>query len=289
MRRAAAAVLAAPALLISGGCGSTGPPHDARVSGRFAVCTAINSPCGPGNGSIYAVDPKHRVVAAGRVNHGRFSLLLLPGRYMLHANQRYGWCHRYDSCDVYRAVLAVAHQRLRVELDVPPPPPDCSKRAYATVERGARTYRDPTGWMIAVPRGWPVARFSSSKGRASSAGAQISNVRLPAPKPTPGFPIQVNGQVLPDRGIGLIIATDNRSGRSGEPQDHAVVPPLPAQGQCGWSVGSSIGGPYLETLRFKGTRRTFIASVKVGPKVPGTDFAAVDRIIRSLRFSSRRR
>lgn len=258
--------------------------RDARVSGRFAVCSVDNSPCAPGAGAIYAVDVKHRVVASERVVHGRFSLLLRPGRYMLHAHERHGWCHRYRSCNVYRAVLAIANQPLRVELDLPPPPSArCTWHGAALAN--ARVNRDPAGWTVEVPHGWHVLRFSGSDHGVSGAGAQISNVRLPAPRVISGYPIQSSGLVLPPRGVGLVIATDNETGLPGNSRGYIKVPPLPAPSQCGWNVGSALGGsPYLETLWFRGNHRTFVATVKVGPKATGKDLAAIDSIIHSLRF-----
>jgi hypothetical protein len=275
------------------GCGS-GAPHDALVSGLFEVCSADNGPCAPGNGSIYAVDVNHRVVASERVSHGRFSLSLVPGRYMLHANERYGWCHRYHSCNAYRAVLAIAHQHQRVGLDVPPPPLRCSGRvpviaahgARPILESGSRVYRDAAGWMIDVPPGWQLVPFSSSKGGVVSAGAQISNVPLPAPSVLPGYPIQAPLRAQLAGGVGLVIATDSEPGLPGESRGgYITVRRLPAQDQCGWATGSALAGqPYVETLWFRGNGKTFIASVKVGPKATGTNLAAVDSIVQSLRF-----
>jgi len=70
-------------------------------------------------------------------------------------------------------------------------------------------YHDAAGWMIDIPAGWHVVIFRSSKGGATAAGAQISNVALPAPTIMPGFPIQSSGEILPARGVSLVIATDN--------------------------------------------------------------------------------
>jgi hypothetical protein len=70
-------------------------------------------------------------------------------------------------------------------------------------------YHDAAGWMIDVPPGWHVISFHSSKDGPTAAGAQISNVRLPAPTIMPGFPIQANGETLPAHGVSLVIATDN--------------------------------------------------------------------------------
>jgi hypothetical protein len=287
MSRVPLAALALSALIAVVGCAS-GLPHDARVSGRLVVCAADNAPCAPGNGSIYAVDAKHRVVASERISHGLFSLSLLPGDYMLHANQRYGFCNRYHSCNVYRAVLAVAHHQQRVELDVPPPPCSNARGRGAISGPRALVYRDPAGWTIDIPRGWRLVRFTGSKGGVSSAGAEISNVPLPSPKVLPGYPVQADGLALPHQGVGLVIATDTEKGLAGKSPGWIAVTPLPSPDDCGpWNVGSAPAGqPYLETLWFTGNRRTFIASVKVGPDATGTDLAIVDRIIHSLRFRS---
>jgi hypothetical protein len=90
---------------------------------------------------------------------------------------------------------------------------------------------------------------------------------------------------LPARGVGLVIATDSETGLPGESPGHIAVPPLPDPDQCRWSVGSSLAGePYVETLWFRGNRKLFVASVKVGPQATGTDLAVLDKIIHSLRF-----
>jgi hypothetical protein len=262
-------------------------PLVARVARLLAVCPATDAECPPGNGSVYAIDVKHRVVASERVSHGRFSFSLPPGRYMLHANQRFGWCHRYGTCNVYRAVLAVAHQKLSVELDVPPPPCRTARGRGSISGPGARIYRDPAGWTIEVPHGWRLVHFSGSKRGVSSAGAEISNVRLPAPKVLPGYPTQAPLPAQPARGVGLVIATESETGLPGESRSYIKTPPLPSPDQCGWSTGSALAGqPYIETLWFTGNRKTFIASVKVGAQATGTDLATVDKIVHSLRFPS---
>src|SRR6266700_4941132 len=71
------------------------------------------------------------------------------------------------------------------------------------VSHHGQTYRDSAGWVIEVPPGWHAVRFSDSKDVITSAGVQLSNVQLPPPTLVPGFPIQVNGSVLPARGVGL--------------------------------------------------------------------------------------
>jgi hypothetical protein len=143
-------------------------------------------------------------------------------------------------------------------------------------------YRDGAGWAIEVPAGWHVVRFGDSKGGVTSAGAQISNVRLPPPAVVPGYPIQVNGYVLPAHGVGLIIATDRDPGVA-----HGIlaVPPLPAPAGSSkeWTIGSSLAGqPYLETLWFRADGEIFIVSVKVGASASGAALDALARIVRSL-------
>lgn len=146
------------------------------------------------------------------------------------------------------------------------------------------TYRDAAGWAIEVPPGWHAVRFSDSAGGIISAGVQLSNVQLPAPQLRPGYPIQVNGRLLPARGVGLIIATDTDPKLS---RPAVAVPPLPAPGAPKawryWGGGSaSAGSPYIETLWFRANRTTFIASAKIGPKATTSDLTAVDTIITSL-------
>lgn len=246
-----------------------------------------NSPCALGSGTIYAV-AKHRVVATAPINHGRFSLSLVPGDYMLHANQRTGWCHLFNRCNAYRAVLAVAHQAQNVELEVPPPPSLCSPH-YAPLAHPARVYHDPAGWTIDVPRRWHLVPFESSHGGVSAAGAQISNVRLPAPHVVPTAPIQAQVGASPARGIGLVIATDSEKGLVGESPGYIVMPPLPTPDQCKWSTGSALAGQaYIEILWFRGDHKSFVATVKVGPHATGKDLATVNRTIQSLRFGSAR-
>lgn len=86
-------------------------------------------------------------------------------------------------------------------------------RSYLTQLPGGHSsvYHDAAGWMIDVPPGWHVVSFHTSKDGATAAGAQISNVSLPAPTIMPGFPVQASGQTLPAHGVALIIATDNDS------------------------------------------------------------------------------
>ena len=150
-----------------------------------------------------------------------------------------------------------------------------------TASHPGQTYGDRAGWTIEVPPGWHALRFSDAEGGITSAGVQLSNVRLPPPALMTGYPIQVNGQVLPGGGVSLIIATDTDPRLSHGP---VTVAPLPAPNGRYWTVGSArAGAPYMQTLwfRFKGT--TFIACAKIGPKATSGDIQAVASIIHSLR------
>jgi uncharacterized protein YbdZ (MbtH family) len=154
-----------------------------------------------------------------------------------------------------------------------------------TASHQGHTYRDAAGWTIEVPPGWHAARFSDSKDGITSAGVQLSNVRLPPPTLVPGFPIQVNGGVLPARGVGLIIATDTDPKLGHGP---IAVPPLPApdapDGWKYWNAGSaSAGAPYIETLWFRINGTTFIASAKIGPRATSHGLKAADAIVKSFR------
>jgi len=145
----------------------------------------------------------------------------------------------------------------------------------------AQVYRDSSGWSVKVPAGWHARQFSDTKNGITSAGVQLSNVKLALPSLLLGYPVQVDGRVLPGRGIGLIIATD--------PDPHLQrgpiqQPPLPGPDGRYWSVGSSLAGmPYMETLWFRTHGRTLIACAKIGPKATSRDMKAVASIIRSVR------
>jgi hypothetical protein len=163
----------------------------------------------------------------------------------------------------------------------------CGSTGYSvTGSHHGHLYRDAAGWTIEVPPGWHAVRFSDSKDGVTSAGMQLSNVRLPPPALAPGFPIQVNGEVLPARGVGLIIATDT------DPHirhyGRLAVPPLPAfddpNGWRYWNAGSgSAGTPDIEILWFRFHGTTFIACAKIGPKATRGDRKALDTIVHSLR------
>ena len=144
-----------------------------------------------------------------------------------------------------------------------------------------QTYRDSAGLTLMVPPGWYVVQFSDSKDGIASAGVQLSNVRLPRPSLLPGFPIQVNDQVLPPHGVGLIIATDT------DPKLSRGTPaslPLPRPNGSEWTMGSALGGtPYLETLWFLVKGSTFVASAKIGPGSTTASLKALAAVVHSLR------
>jgi len=142
-----------------------------------------------------------------------------------------------------------------------------------------QTYHDSSGWSITVPPGWHAVHFSDSKNGVTSAGMQLSNVRLPLPSLLPGYPIQVNGRVLPARGVGLIIATDTDPKL---PPDQVAM--LPLTYPDGWMAGSApAGSSYMDVLWFRAHGMTFIATAKIGPRATKRDLKTVATAIRSLR------
>ena len=145
----------------------------------------------------------------------------------------------------------------------------------------AQVYRDSSGWSIKVPPGWHARRFTDTRNGITSSGVQLSNVKLPLPSLTPGYPIQVNDRVLPGDGIGLIIATDPDPKLQRGPLQK---PPLPAPNGRYWVSGSSPGGtPYMDTLWFRAHGMTLIACAKIGPQTTGHDLKVVASMIKSLR------
>jgi hypothetical protein len=163
-----------------------------------------------------------------------------------------------------------------------------STTGSATLTAGQRghTYRDAAGWTIEVPSGWHTLRFSDSKDSVATAGVQLSNVKLPPPVLVRGAPIQANGDVLPARGVGVVIATDtDPTVRSYGP---IAVPPLPAfdapNGWKYWNAGSAVASnPDIEILRFRAHGATFTATAKIGVKAGNGGQKAVDAIIESFR------
>jgi hypothetical protein len=150
-----------------------------------------------------------------------------------------------------------------------------------TAPHPGQTYRDSAGWTIEIEPGWHAMRFTDAKDGIISAGVQLSDIKLPPPTLIPGYPIQVNGQVLPEHGVALIIATDTDPALAHGP---AAVPPLPAPNGRYWTMGSAPAGPpYLETLWFRLNGMTFLACAKIGPNATRGDLQALAAIIRSLR------
>jgi hypothetical protein len=139
----------------------------------------------------------------------------------------------------------------------------------------------PAGWATRIPAGWHVVGFSESSGSIRASGTQLSDVALPAPRLVAGYPIQVNGGVLPKRGIGLIIATDTDPTQA--PSDVSALP-LPSPSGDRWSVGSALAGaPYLETLWFRIACTRLIASAKIGPDVSRGALRQLAGVIESVR------
>jgi hypothetical protein len=155
-----------------------------------------------------------------------------------------------------------------------------------TVSHASQDHPGIAGWRVYVPPGWHAVRFSDSTGGVRSAGIQISNVALPAPRLLPGYPIQVNAAVLAPRGVGLIIATDSDRDL---PRSTVVAPPLPLpwpDGSRGWTVASMPApSPVFETLWFRVSHTMYIAAAKVGRKASKADQKALGQIVRSIRPS----
>lgn len=151
---------------------------------------------------------------------------------------------------------------------------------------GGQTYHDSAGWTIYVPPGWHALRFSDSNGGVRSAGIQLSNVRLPAPAlpPGTGLAIEVNGQVLPPRGVGLVIATDANHSLA---RYKVAVPPLPLpwpDGSRGWILASAPPrSPIYQWLRFRVHGAMFAASAVIGWKASRSAQKALGRIVRSIK------
>lgn len=144
------------------------------------------------------------------------------------------------------------------------------------------------GWAVRVPVGWHVLGFSDATGKVGAVGSQFSNFALPAPRLVAGYPIQVNDRVLPNQGVGLIIATDTDPRIS--PHELAALPlPLPNTPNDRWTLGSAPAGqPYLETLWFRISCATFIASAKIGPDASHSSLQELASIVASLRHQPAR-
>ena len=158
-------------------------------------------------------------------------------------------------------------------------------------------YHDTAGWLIDIPPGWHVVSFRSSKGGATAVGAQISNVALPAPTIMPGFPIQSNGEILPARGVSVVIATDDdpklcrpglhrsRNGVVSSCQRSYALLPISFR-ELIW--GSSPGGPVMGSLWLKAGGRALSLTAKFGASAysdrrinPVSKMLAIMKIARS--------
>jgi len=154
----------------------------------------------------------------------------------------------------------------------------------APARHGTLASRNPGRWAIYVPPGWHVVRFSDSKNGVRSAGIQLSNVRLPAPALLPGTPIEINGKVLPHRGVGLVIAT---AAGLGPVHGQVAVPPLPLPWPYPsheWLLGSPpLGTPVYEWLWFRTGGSMYVAVVTVGTKASMAAQKALGPIVRSIK------
>jgi hypothetical protein len=157
------------------------------------------------------------------------------------------------------------------------------------VRLAGHLYRAGAGWTIAIPHGWHAVPFSDSKDGITSSGVELSTVRIPPPALVPGFPIQVSNGVLPDRGIGLIIATD-KDPRLAHGTVAALPLPPPNPGVNGWSAGSTSAlyharesPPAIETMWFRIGGTVLIATVKIAYQANSTELKALAQAISSLR------
>lgn len=142
----------------------------------------------------------------------------------------------------------------------------------------ADRYESSAGWSLRVPAGWHLLHFRDSTDGITSVGVQLSNARLPAPSIDPGYPVQVNGEVLPARDVAIVIATDDDPRLA---HGRVSLPPL-APGN--WSVGSAPGGaPWMETMWFRAGGQLLLADAKIGANAPTGEQKAVDQVIRSLK------
>ena len=162
----------------------------------------------------------------------------------------------------------------------------CATGGCTTAMTGgqAQPRLDPARWPLYVPPGWHLVRFGEAKGLVRAAGIQLSNVRLPAPKLLPGTPVEVNGQVLPAGGVGLVIATATERSFS---HGMLVRPPLPLpwpDGSHDWTLASSPpGSPIYEWLWFREYGTTYIAAIAIGSKASRAAQKALGPIIGSIK------
>ena len=94
------------------------------------------------------------------------------------------------------------------------------------------------------------------------------------------MPLQASGNAVSDRGIAVIIATDDGPEQSSE---RVFTPPLAPDDL---SVGSCLAlSPCLDVLWFRGNGYTFILSAKIGANAFGRQQEALAQLIRSVRFA----
>jgi hypothetical protein len=111
----------------------------------------------------------------------------------------------------------------------------------------------------------------------------VSNIELPSPSLVPGFPIQTNGKDLPADGLAIIIAIDDDPSDAQQPPQSPPTPPLNLDD---FIHGSALAGSAtLDLMWFTGNGRTFLATIKAGPKVSASDRTALESAVSSLRFS----
>ena len=154
--------------------------------------------------------------------------------------------------------------------------------------QGDAQNQNPARWPLYVPPGWHVLRFSYTQGGVRSTGIQLSSVRLPPPTALPqkGTTVEISGEVLPPRGVGLVITSDRNHALT---REKAEVPPLPlpwpdASHQNGWLLGSSMPpNPVVEWLKFRVNGATYVAVVTIGWKAARAPQKALAPIVRSIR------
>ena len=121
------------------------------------------------------------------------------------------------------------------------------------------SYRDRAGWSIEVPRGWHALAFTVTASRDQRyRGVEISNMVLPRPQAVHGTPVQVSGDAVGGRGIGLVIATTDAGGSDERP----LALPLSLDD---FAEGSALpGSPVLDGDSFRANGLHFVATVKWG-------------------------
>ncbi len=144
----------------------------------------------------------------------------------------------------------------------------------------SKTYRDPAGWTIHVPRGWHVVPFDVSDPSDGSRlqGVQLSNVELPMPAAGSGLPPQPSSLVLPKKGIAVIVART-----SGSPGGDEI--PLPLSLDRFVQSSAPPGAPVLDVAYFAAGGWTFVSTVKIGAHAyDDATLRTVGEAVTSFRF-----